>query len=511
MGGQFEHKVVSETQADVVDRLNECSPTGYDEHVGAFISDQIPENGNWGLQDSPTSVGAVRHVCDNSRMIRSFRNTQSQRQSICTASSHSLNKPQTEVFLSELSGEIHSNSGQPRVPDLEDPINPNLVNNKTPSNETANYNTNEEQNTDEYCHFSAHRDASKEVEVNVQRFSSSIQEESVGEKKQMSFQPDGNMMVSIQQYGISEMEQPMHIGANKEDEQESPGLDSYQTSETQGQSSNCGMIPDVTIDGVVTINPKHSVKSPRKENISSPKKWIFNRSGTQENTSNRNQESNRNETRRKKSKKKNGDGQNTSNAELCSEKNCYSLINISQQTESMIQDYSKVLSRSKGMHVEKHSTEFPPKIQPDITGDTLQEMEILAPQSPGGSLNPPTFEDVGNYESREADVMGLSDDADGNDMKYEVAQPAKETTYSSPKRPRTMNSSANKQMSDKLSKKNMRFPSVSKLSRSPPRSKSLTKKTMRKGDEIRLKRKAARAAPRKVNTRIDGSIWRKSM
>jgi len=516
MGEQFEHKVVTETQACVVDRLQESSPTGYD-LVGAFISDQRPENGNRGLQHSPTSVGAVRHVCDNSRMIRSFRNTQSQRQSICTASSHSLNKQQTEVSLSEVSGEIHSNSGQPRIPDLEDLINPNLVDNNIPGNETANYNTNEELNTEEYCHFSSHRDASKEVE-NVQRFSPPVHEESVGEKEQMSFQPEANMMVSNQQYGISEMEQPIHIEANEEDKQESPSLDSYQTSETQGQSSNSGIsfskrdkIPDISINGVVTINPKHSVKSSRRENDHSPKKWISNRSGTQENTCNRNQENNRNETRTKRSKKKIGDGQNTSNAELGSEKNSYSLININWQTESMIQDYSKVLSRSKGMPVEKHSTEIAPEIQPDITGAIIQDMEILAPQSPSESLHPHTSEDVGQYEDRVADAMGLSDDTDANDMRYEVTQPTTETAYSSLKRLRTMNSSANKEKSDKLRKKNMRVPSVSKLSRSPPRPKTLTKKTIRKSGEGRPKRKAARAAPRKVNKRIDGSIWQKSM
>jgi len=110
-------KFVTETHADVADGSEESLSYGYDDREGVAMPCKVSKNSSRILEDSQSSVGAVRHVCDNSRIIRSFRNTYSPRLSLCSVLNHSLNKHQNEVPLSEES-DSENDAAKTRIPEL---------------------------------------------------------------------------------------------------------------------------------------------------------------------------------------------------------------------------------------------------------------------------------------------------------------------------------------------------------------------------------------------------------
>jgi len=295
IGVQTKLKVATESNAMAIDKSELTSPAMRDSCDERLTFEQAEgyksaDESRLMEYESPSSVGAVRHVCDNTRIIRSFRKSgsQSRRSSIRTLSSitnHSLNQPQAEAAFSDIADKqdhIQSSTLQAQIPDLEDPVNPNQVHLSNVKEITDDVAALQTHDANEGYSVPRNSDQLEEVLTNTQAYSL---KEFIGEKQVSSFTPD----VVIQSFG--EKDQPnLHASvelkgnlwddsfvtestAKAEGDDEATGsTEMYETSPTVAQNARSASknrmlrnSRERSASDVVNFNPKLSTSRRRVE------------------------------------------------------------------------------------------------------------------------------------------------------------------------------------------------------------------------------------------------------
>jgi len=517
IGVQTKPKAVTESNALAIDYSEQTSPAT---RLTSEQADEYkPDDGSQLRMEygSPSSVGAVRHICDDTRVVRSFRKwrsqSKSQRSSIQSLSSithHSLNQPQTETAYLGAADNVQSTTPHPQIPELEDPVNPNRVHHtdavKEITDRVAALQTND---SNEGSLVSRDRGKFQEDQANTEAYSN---REFIGEKEDPQYESDVIMKSVGEKYNSSHkatvgwdanlhedsFETEPTAKANADDEA-TGSTEIYKTSPTAAHSvrsrknRNSRSSRGSSSSDVVNVNPKLSTRTSRRRmekecrderrsnisEITTPRKrdkysengqeMDAQRTPIQQNELRRGRYKEQPEERKRRGKSKSKDVKEKISQKHKSEMSAKRLERTDAhdleerrksedrqsrkhvvardkqegadrsydgdaQSEGTPQDAAKTVNISN-MKLQEESS----NIHSAISGEVGQNFDIPPhPESPTGmneldqeylssSLRPPTLDDVDNYNFGNGDLLGLSDDADANDMKQSEIRSTKET------------------------------------------------------------------------------------